>query len=74
MTMTTTRKGRAPKPSSDTVTVTVVEPHLVYFADEQRGGTLDDVPTETAEHWAKHGWVTVTVTPTVDQTTTDDTE
>jgi hypothetical protein len=68
----TARKRTAPTTATDTVTVTVVDPHLVYHDGEQRNGTLDDVPTETAEHWAKHGWVTIT--PTVDQTTTDDTE
>jgi hypothetical protein len=59
---TTTRKGRAPKASSDTVTVTVVEPHLVFHDGEQRSGTLDGVPTDTAAHWLKHGWVTITPT------------
>jgi hypothetical protein len=58
MTMTT-RKGRTPKPSSDTVTVTVTEPHLVFHDGEQRSGVLTDVPADTAAHWAKHGWVTV---------------
>jgi hypothetical protein len=63
MTMTT-RKGRAPKPSTDTVTVTVVEPHLVYHDGEQRSGTLTDVPTDTAEYWVKHGWITINDQPT----------
>ena len=68
MTMTT-RKGRAPKPSSDTATVTVVEPHLVFHDGEQRSGVLHDVPTDSAEHWARHGWVTIN-----DQSTTEPTE
>jgi hypothetical protein len=63
MTMTT-RSKRASKPSSsDTTTVTVVEPHLVYHDGEQRGGVLHNVPADTAEHWAKHGWVTITDQP-----------
>jgi hypothetical protein len=65
---TTTRKARAPKPSSDTVTVTVVEPHLVFLDGEQRSGTLEGVPADTATHWAKHGWVTIT--PASDDTST----
>jgi hypothetical protein len=63
MTMTT-RKGRAPKPSSDTVTVTVVEPHLVFHDGEQRSGTLTNVAADTAEYWARHGWVTINDQPT----------
>jgi hypothetical protein len=63
MTMTTTRKRRAPKVSSDTVTVTVVEPHLVYFDGEQRSGVLTDVPADTAAHWEHHGWATITDPP-----------
>jgi hypothetical protein len=65
----TTRKSRAPKASSDTVTVTVtvVEPHLVFHDGDQRSGTIDDVSAEVASHWAKHGWVTIT--PTVDTAT-----
>lgn len=75
MTMTT-RKGRAPKPSGDTVTVTVTEPHLVYHHGEQRSGVLTDVPPDTAAHWAKHSWVTITEqsAPTVATTLTDTTK
>jgi hypothetical protein len=62
MTMTT-RKRRAAKPSSDTVTVTVVEPHLVFHDGEQRSGTLTGVPADTAQYWVKHGWVTVNDQP-----------
>jgi hypothetical protein len=63
MTMTT-RKSRAAKPSSDTVTVTVVEPFLVYHDGEQRSGTLTNVAADVAEHWAKHLWVTINDQPT----------
>jgi hypothetical protein len=62
MTMTT-RKSRAAKPSSATVTVTVIEPHLVYHDGEQRSGVLHDVPADTAAHWAKHGWATINAQP-----------
>jgi hypothetical protein len=68
MTMTTTRKRRAPQPSTDNVTVTVVEPHLVYHDGEQRSGTLTDVSADTAEHWANHGWVTINDQPTPEPT------
>ena len=57
--MTTRSAKRTPRPSSDTVTVTVTEPHLVFFDGEQRGGTLTGVPADTAAHWERHGWVTV---------------
>ncbi|GAB4597528.1 hypothetical protein MOKP4_38460 [Mycobacterium avium subsp. hominissuis] len=58
--MTTKRARRTPDVgAADTVTVTVVEPHLVYHDGEQRGGTLTGVPTDVAEHWQKHGWATI---------------
>lgn len=59
MTMTTRSAKRTPRPSSDTVTVTVTEPHLVYHDGEQRTGTLTGVPADTAEHWERHGWATI---------------
>jgi hypothetical protein len=58
MTMTT-RKPRTAKPSSELVTVKVVEPHLVYFNDEQRDGTLTGVPVDVAQYWQRHGWCTI---------------
>ena len=57
--MTMTTRKRTPATTSGTVTVTVVEPHLVYHDGEQRSGTLTNVPADTAEHWQRHGWVTV---------------
>jgi hypothetical protein len=62
MTMTTKRAQRT-TPNPGTVTVHVVDPHLVYHDGEQRSGTLHDVPAETAEHWQRHGWVTVVDEP-----------
>jgi hypothetical protein len=58
--MTTTTRKRTPR-TTDTspVTVKVVEPHLVYHNGEQRSGTLTDVPTDTAEYWGRHGWITL---------------
>jgi hypothetical protein len=56
---TTTRKPRAAKPSSETVDVRVVPPHLVFHNDEQRDGTLTGVPVDVAQYWARHGWVEV---------------
>ncbi len=55
----TTKQRRTQVSDGTTVTVTVVPPFLVFFNDEQRGGTLTGVPTDTAEQWARHGWVTI---------------
>ncbi|MDX1890116.1 hypothetical protein [Mycolicibacterium sp. 050158] len=64
------RKRTAPTPTtSGVVTVTVVEPHLVYHDGEQRGGTIHGVPADTAAHWQKHGWATITAA--VDTAPTD---
>ena len=49
----TTPKDR----TADTVTVKVLAPHLVYWDGEQRGGTLRGVDRETAEQWARDGWI-----------------
>lgn len=59
MTMTTKRACRTPAHDGTTVTVTVVDPHLVFHDGEQRSGTLHNVPTDVAEHWERHGWVTI---------------
>jgi hypothetical protein len=59
MTMTTKRARRAPAHDRSTVTVTVTEPHLVFHDGEQRAGTLTGVPADVAEHWQRHGWVTI---------------
>jgi hypothetical protein len=68
MTMTTRKRTpRTPRtPSADgTVSVDVVEPHLVYHDGEQRGGHLDNINAATATRWARQGWVTIT--PTADE-------
>jgi hypothetical protein len=59
--MMTTRAGRKPKAKTDNrlVTVEVVEPHAVYHDGEQRTGTVENVPADTARHWIRHGWATI---------------
>ncbi|MDW5612076.1 hypothetical protein [Mycolicibacterium sp. D5.8-2] len=57
------RRTAAKPADTDTVTVTVTAPHLVYWDGDQRGGTITGIPTDTAQHWAKHGWATITNTP-----------
>ena len=63
MTMTTRKRT----PDTSTVTVKVVEPHLVFHDGEQRAGTragtLTGVPAATAKYWVKHGWVTINDEP-----------
>ncbi|MEE2855399.1 MAG: hypothetical protein VX424_22420 [Actinomycetota bacterium] len=59
MTMTTKRQRRAPANDGTTVTITVVDPHLVFHDGEQRSGTLTGVPADVAEHWQRHGWATI---------------
>ncbi|MDT5096406.1 MAG: hypothetical protein QOC76_143 [Mycobacterium sp.] len=62
MTMTTrSKRTQSKRATGDSVTVTVVEPHLVFHDGEQRSGTLTDVPADTAEYWERHGWVSVVV-------------
>jgi hypothetical protein len=58
MTMTT-RKRATRAHDTTTVTIKVVEPHLVYFDGEQRSGTLTGVPADVAEYWQRHCWVTL---------------
>jgi hypothetical protein len=55
----TTRKRTPRTHDSNTVSVAVLAPFLVYHDGEQRSGVLHDVPADTAEHWAKEGWVTI---------------
>ncbi len=57
------RRPAAKAADTTTVTVHVVEPHAVYWDGQQRGGTFTDVDRQAAEHWAKHGWVTISETP-----------
>ncbi len=57
--MTTRKRPQSKRAAAEPVTVTVVEPHLVFHDGEQRGGTLTDVPADTAEYWERHGWVTL---------------
>lgn len=52
-----------------TVSVTVVPPFAVYHDGDQRTGTLDAVPTDVAQHWAKHGYVTINEAVVDDQPT-----
>lgn len=60
MTMTARLKRlQSTRAAGESVTVTVVEPHLVYHDGEQRSGVLHDVPAVTAEYWERHGWVTI---------------
>ena len=59
----TTRKRQTKSTTAEYVTVTVVELHLVYHDGEQRSGVMTDVPADTAEHWVKHGWVTINDVP-----------
>ena len=56
--MAATRKTSTP-PAPDTVTVTVTPGVLVYLDDEQRDGTITDVPTAIAAIWERQGWANI---------------
>ena len=61
----TTRKRQSKSTAGESVTVTVVEPHLVYHDGEQRSGTLKDVPADLAEYWERHAAVWPEVLATI---------
>ena len=60
MTTRRTPKPKTTQADTQTVTVEVVEPHAVYFDGRHRTGTIQGVPADQANAWARHGWATVT--------------
>lgn len=64
--MTTRRRSKQndEQATPDLVTVSVTAGRAVYWAGEQRGGVIADVPRELATRWAKAGYAVIEETPT----------
>lgn len=50
------RKQKAPKPDTAPVSVEIATPFAVYWDGEQRTGSIDNVPLDTALEWLRRGW------------------
>jgi hypothetical protein len=53
---TRSRKQKAAKPDTSLVSVEIAQPFAVIWDGEQRTGTVDGVPLDTALEWLRRGW------------------